>query len=58
MLRFCLPQVQHNPAEVAEVKFIELPDLVTEMAAEPDNFTEWFRQELQLLQYFSMAENN
>lgn len=51
-------QVQHNPAEVSEVKFIEMPDLVTQMAAEPDNFTEWFRQELQLLQYFSIAQNN
>lgn len=45
-------EVSFNPAEVSEVKYIELPDLVTQMAAEPQNFTEWFRDELALLCFF------
>ncbi|KAF6258140.1 NUDIX hydrolase domain-like protein [Scenedesmus sp. NREL 46B-D3] len=49
-------QVTFNPAEVCEVKFIELPDLVTQMAAEPGKFTEWFRDELALLCFFGCKE--
>lgn len=45
-------QVQFNVAEVSEVKFIELPDLMQQLAAEPHNFTNWFREELELLQFF------
>jgi hypothetical protein len=43
---------------VSEVKFIELPDLVSQMAAEPENFTEWFRDELALLCFFGCKEAN
>lgn len=42
-------QVQANPAEVSEVAFVELPDLTARMAAEPDTFTQWFRDEAALL---------
>jgi isopentenyldiphosphate isomerase len=52
LLVLLLLQVSFNPAEVSEVKFIELPDLVTQMAAEPEKFTEWFRDELALLCFF------
>jgi isopentenyldiphosphate isomerase len=54
----CCHQVSFNPAEVSEVKFIELPDLVSQMAAEPGNFTEWFRDELALLCFFGCKEGN
>lgn len=52
------PQVQWNAAEVSEVQFIELADLQAQMAAEPDRFTEWFRQEFALLNFFVFPGNN
>jgi isopentenyldiphosphate isomerase len=51
-------QVNWNHAEVSEVQFIELADLKAQMHAEPDKFTEWFRDEMQLLNYFAVPENN
>jgi len=32
-----------NPEEVAEVKYVELEDLKTDMKAHPENYTEWFK---------------
>lgn len=40
------------------MQFIELPDLMAQMQAEPDKFTEWFRDEMQLLSHFVLPENN
>jgi isopentenyldiphosphate isomerase len=37
--------VSFNPAEVAEVQWIELADLAAQIAAEPQKFTPWFTQE-------------
>lgn len=51
-------QVQWNTAEVSEVRYIELPDLQAQMAAEPDKFTEWFRQEIQMLNFFMDPSSN
>jgi isopentenyldiphosphate isomerase len=45
-------QVQWNPAEVSEVTFIELGDLRQQMEAEPEKFTQWFREEVQMLGWF------
>ena len=53
-----LLQVQWNAAEVSEVQYIELADLQAQMAAEPDKFTEWFRQEIELLNFFVVPGNN
>jgi isopentenyldiphosphate isomerase len=51
-------QVQWNTAEVSEVQYIELPDLQAQMGAEPDKFTEWFRQEIQMLAFFIDPSSN
>lgn len=48
-------QVQWNPAEVSEVAFRELTDLRQQMAAEPEMFTQWFREEVQLLGWFGVG---
>ena len=32
-----------NPEEVAEVRYISMEDLETEMKANPEHFTEWFK---------------
>lgn len=32
-----------NPDEVEEVKYVSMEMLLAEVAAEPDNFTEWFK---------------
>lgn len=57
-LLLLLPQVQWNAAEVSEVQYIELADLQAQMAAEPDKFTEWFRQEIEMLNFFVVPGNN
>lgn len=49
-------QVIFNPAEVSEVKYIELAELQQQMAAEPENFTEWFRAEAELLNLFGSQQ--
>jgi isopentenyldiphosphate isomerase len=56
---FCNFQVAVNPAEVSEVKFIELQELRQQMCADPNLFTEWFRDEIQLLGFFQAeADSN
>jgi isopentenyldiphosphate isomerase len=42
---------------VSEVQFIELSDLKEQMEAEPDKFTEWFRGEVHMLNYFAVPES-
>lgn len=49
-------QVQFNPAEVSAVQYISLQDLKAQMAAEPDKFTQWFREEISLLRFFGVAD--
>eukprot|EP00879_Flechtneria_rotunda_P002711 GHRR01002917.1.p1 GENE.GHRR01002917.1~~GHRR01002917.1.p1 ORF type:complete len:204 (+),score=68.94 GHRR01002917.1:336-947(+) len=49
-------QVQYNPAEVSAVHFISLTDLKQQMEAEPERFTEWFRDEIKLLNFFEGQE--
>jgi hypothetical protein len=43
---------------VSEVQFIELSDLKAQMEVEPDRFTEWFRGEIKMLNYFVVPESN
>ncbi|KAF8072466.1 ypel3 [Scenedesmus sp. PABB004] len=42
-------EVSANPAEVAEVRWVSPAALVDEIAAAPDAFTQWCREELELL---------
>jgi isopentenyldiphosphate isomerase len=52
LLPLTLLQVQWNAAEVSEVQFVEWQDLRAQMQAQPQKFTQWFREELQLLNFF------
>ena len=42
-------EVQVNPNEVADWRWISLPDLDAEIAAEPDRFSPWMKMELERL---------
>jgi isopentenyldiphosphate isomerase len=47
-------QVTFNAAEVSEVAFIDLAELAAQMAADPQKFTQWFREEAELLGLLSL----
>lgn len=41
-----------NPAEVTDIKFVDMKYLKDKFAEEPDQFTQWFREELAALNFF------
>jgi isopentenyldiphosphate isomerase len=47
--------VHFNEAEVIAVQWISLGELERQMKAEPSKFTEWFRDEMQLVGFFKGA---
>ena len=53
-----ITQVHFNDAEVIAVDWISLSELETQMQAEPLKFTEWFRAEMQLLNFFKNSTSS
>lgn len=48
-------QVEADPAEVSETRLVSLDDLRGEMLRDPDAFTQWFRDEIAALDFFSRS---
>ena len=45
----CDQEIQPNPTEIEEIRFVRVESLSAEMAAATDDFTPWFQQEWDLL---------
>ncbi|PNH03831.1 Isopentenyl-diphosphate Delta-isomerase 2, partial [Tetrabaena socialis] len=47
--------ISFNEQEVSECRWVSLAQLRADMAARPDDFTIWFREEVQSVGFFGMA---